>query len=59
MTLGDRIMGMRIAGHMGSEQVTTRGLKVVSVDEQLGVLAVSGAVPGPKRGLVMVQAQEN
>lgn len=50
--------GMRMAGHMGHDQVTVKGLKVVAVDEKLGVLAISGAVPGPKRGLVMVKAQE-
>ena len=50
--------GMRMAGHMGHDQVTVRGLKVIAVDEKLGVLAISGAVPGPKRGLVMVKAQE-
>jgi len=49
--------GMRMAGHMGHEQVTTSGLKVVVVDEKLGLLAVSGAVPGPKRGLVMVRGK--
>lgn len=47
--------GMRMAGRMGHEQVTVTGLKVVVVDEKLGVLAISGAVPGPKRGLVMIQ----
>jgi large subunit ribosomal protein L3 len=47
--------GMRMAGHMGHERVTVKGLKVVVVDQKLGVLAVSGAIPGPKRGLVMVQ----
>ncbi|MDF2461110.1 MAG: rplC [Candidatus Saccharibacteria bacterium] len=49
--------GMRMAGHMGHEQVTVAGLKVVVVDEKLGVLAVSGAVPGPKKGLVMVRGK--
>jgi large subunit ribosomal protein L3 len=47
--------GMRMAGRMGHEKVTVTGLKVVVVDPALGVLAVSGAVPGPKRGLVMVR----
>lgn len=47
--------GMRMAGHMGTDQVTVRGLKVVAIDTELGVLAVSGAVPGPKRGTVMVR----
>jgi large subunit ribosomal protein L3 len=49
--------GMRMAGRMGHEQVTVSGLKVVIVDEGLGVLAISGAVPGPKRGLVMVRGK--
>ncbi|HVQ44725.1 MAG TPA: 50S ribosomal protein L3 [Candidatus Saccharimonadia bacterium] len=47
--------GMRMAGHMGHERVTVKGLKVVVVDAALGVLAISGAVPGPKRGLVMIR----
>jgi len=47
--------GMRMAGRMGHDQVTISGLKIVVVDASLGVLAVSGAVPGPKRGLVMVR----
>ena len=50
--------GLRMAGHMGHDQVTVKGLKVVAVDEKLGVLALSGAVPGPKRGLVMVKGVE-
>jgi large subunit ribosomal protein L3 len=49
--------GMRMAGHMGHEQVTVTGLKVVVVDEKLGVIGVSGAVPGPKKGLVMVRGK--
>lgn len=47
--------GMRMAGHMGHEQVTVKGLKIMVVNPELNVLAVSGAVPGPKRGLVMVR----
>jgi large subunit ribosomal protein L3 len=47
--------GMRMAGHMGHERVTVTGLKVVIVDAARGVIAISGAVPGPKRGLVMIK----
>ena len=47
--------GMRMAGRMGHDQVTVKGLKVVVVDAKLGLLAISGAVPGPKRGLVMIR----
>ena len=49
--------GMKMAGRMGGEQVTVKGLKVVVVDEKQGLLAISGAVPGPKRGLVMVRGK--
>ncbi len=47
--------GMRMAGQMGHERVTVKGLKVVIVDVERNILAISGAVPGPKRGLVMVK----
>jgi len=47
--------GMHMAGHMGHAQVTVTGLKVVVVDAKLGLLGISGAVPGPKRGLVMIR----
>lgn len=47
--------GMRMAGRMGHDQVTVTGLKIVVIDADNGVLAISGAVPGPKRGLVVIQ----
>jgi large subunit ribosomal protein L3 len=50
--------GLRMAGHMGHDRVTVKGLKVVAVDQAHNVLAISGAIPGPKRGLVIVKAQE-
>ena len=43
------LKGMRMAGRMGGERVTTRGLHVVSVDSARHVLVVNGAVPG-RRG---------
>lgn len=43
------------AGQMGNEQVTVMNLDVVKVDEELGVIAVRGAVPGPKGGVVAVR----
>lgn len=48
--------GMRMAGRMGHDQVTVKNLRVVVVNPELGILAISGAIPGPKRGLVMVKA---
>ena len=43
------------AGHMGAEQVTVMNLDVVQVDTELGIIAVRGAIPGPKGGLVFVR----
>ncbi len=47
--------GMRMAGHMGTQQVTVRNLEVVEVDAEDNVLMVKGAVPGPNGGYVMVR----
>ena len=44
-----------MAGRMGHEQVTVKGLKVAVIDSALGIIGVSGAVPGPKRGLVSLK----
>ena len=43
------------AGQMGNEQVTVINLDVVQVDEELGVIAVRGAVPGPRGGVVALR----
>ena len=43
------------AGHMGCEQVTVLNLDVVKVDAELGLLAVRGAIPGPKGSVVTVR----
>ena len=47
--------GMRMAGRMGHDQVTVKGLRVVLVDLEQNIIGISGAVPGPKRGTVMVR----
>lgn len=47
--------GTKKAGHMGAEQVTVQNLDVVRVDEELGLIAVRGAIPGPKGGIVFVK----
>ena len=43
------------AGQMGNEQVTVLNLDVVKVDPELGIIAVRGAVPGPKGGVVYLR----
>jgi len=47
--------GMRMGGHMGSEQVTVRNLEIIEVDTEDNVLVVKGAVPGPNGGYVVVR----
>ena len=46
--------GMRMAGHMGDDQVTVRNLEVVDIDLEDNLLLVKGAVPGPNGGYVIV-----
>jgi large subunit ribosomal protein L3 len=48
--------GLKMAGRMGNEQVTTQNLKVVSADAEREILLVRGAVPGPKGGTVIIRA---
>jgi large subunit ribosomal protein L3 len=47
--------GMRAAGHMGSDTVTTQNLKVVRIQEQDNVLLIRGAVPGRNGGYVVIK----
>jgi len=47
--------GKKMAGHMGSEQVTTQSLAIVKVDLERGLLLVKGAVPGAPGGYVVVK----
>jgi large subunit ribosomal protein L3 len=47
--------GVRMAGHMGHEQVTTLNLEVVQADVERNLLLVKGSVPGPNGGVVIVR----
>lgn len=47
--------GMRMAGQMGTQQVTVRNLEIVQVDAEDNVLMVKGAVPGPNGSYVLVR----
>jgi large subunit ribosomal protein L3 len=55
-TPGRIFKGLRMAGHMGHERVTVLNLQVVKVDPERNLLLVRGAVPGPKRGLLMLRS---
>ena len=43
------------AGQMGNEQVTIENLQIVQVDAELNMIAIKGAIPGPKGGLVFIR----
>lgn len=47
--------GKKMAGQMGDETVTVQNLKVALVDIELGVIGVFGAVPGPRKSLVIIK----
>ena len=44
------------AGQMGAEQVTVQNLEVVKVDPEVNLIAVRGAIPGPKGGVVVIKS---
>lgn len=46
--------GKGMAGHMGAEQVTVQNLEVVKIDAENNLIAIKGAVPGPKGGIVYI-----
>lgn len=50
--------GKKMAGQMGHEQVTTKNLRVAIIDTDLNVIGVKGAVPGPKKGVVLIRGVE-
>ena len=55
-TPGRVFKGLRMAGHMGAETVTTQNVRIHAVDVEKGVILVKGAVPGPKGALVVVRS---
>ncbi|MCD6359014.1 MAG: 50S ribosomal protein L3 [Dehalococcoidia bacterium] len=52
---GRVLKGTRMAGHMGSERITERNLKIYKVDLPRNILFVRGAVPGAKGGLLIIK----
>lgn len=46
--------GKKMAGHLGNERVTVQNLKVVKIDAENNIIAVKGAIPGPKGGIVVI-----
>lgn len=55
MDPGKVFKNKKMAGHMGSEQVTVRNLAIVRIDADQDLLVLRGAVPGPNGGLVGIR----
>jgi len=47
--------GVRMAGHMGDEQVTTRNHPIVKIDSEKGLILIKGSLPGPNGSLVFIR----
>ncbi len=47
--------GKKLAGHLGCERVTIQNLVVAKVDAENNLLAIKGAIPGPKGGIVVIR----
>ena len=46
--------GKRLPGHMGAERVTVQNLEIVKVDVENNLIAIKGAIPGAKNGVVYI-----
>ncbi len=53
-TPGRVMKGKKLPGHMGAERVTIQNLDVVKIDAENNLIALRGAIPGPKGGLVAI-----
>src|SRR5579883_1086707 len=54
-TPGRVLQGTRMAGRMGGERVTVKNLRVLQVDPERNLIAVAGAVPGARNGLLIIR----
>lgn len=46
--------GLRMAGRMGGNKITTENLRVVKIDKERNLMVVHGSIPGPKGGIVII-----
>ena len=46
--------GKKLPGHMGVDKVTVQNLEVVKVDAENNLIAIKGAIPGPKGSVVVI-----
>lgn len=47
--------GRKMPGHLGGERVTVQGLKIVKVYPEKNLILIKGAIPGPRKGLVLIK----
>jgi len=45
---------MKGAGHLGAERVTVQNLEIVKIDVENNLIAIKGAIPGPRKGIVLI-----
>ncbi len=46
--------GTKAAGHLGAERVTVQNLEIVKIDVENNLIAIKGAIPGPRKGIVLI-----
>ncbi len=49
------LKGKKLPGHMGNELTTIQNLEIISLDIENNVILISGNIPGPKQGLIMIR----
>lgn len=49
--------GTRMAGRMGNDQVTVKNLEIVKIDPKKNIIAIKGAIPGARGGLLKIMAR--
>lgn len=54
-TPGRVFKGVRMAGRMGNSQVTVQNLRIALVDSDKNLIAIKGAIPGGKNGLIIIR----
>lgn len=47
--------GKKMAGQLGHDQITVKGLKIAFVDTEKNLIGVTGAVPGPRKGIIILK----
>ena len=55
--VGKVLKGYRMAGHMGNDRVTVKNLEIIEVDKEKNILAIKGAIPGARNGLLYIQGK--